>query len=128
MKRNVMKSAAATGLVSLSVLAGSMAFAATDGSAKDAAEMQTFLASNPAHAKMVSTVEAKTGGKVVSAEVFTKDGKLIEFSDAMANGNEQEVILNTADGSIMDVITQAENEENHDDSGENDNDDELSNN
>lgn len=102
MKRNKIALAATSGLVGLSVLAGSFAYASTGSDGTSAAELQQFLAANPEVAAAVGGVEAKTGGKVVGAE-FDDEAKgngVVEFEVRMADGSEQDVLYTLADGSM----------------------------
>jgi hypothetical protein len=97
MKRNKITLAAMSGLVGLSVLAGSLAYAGS------AAELQQFLSANPKVATAVADVEAKTGGKVVEAEFDdeTAGNGVVEFEIKMQDGSEQEVKYMLADGSMI---------------------------
>lgn len=102
MKRNKIALAAASGLVGLSVLAGSLAYASTGSDAKSAEELQQFLTANPQVAAVVADVETKTGGKVTEAE-FDDEAQgngIVEFEVMMADGSEQEVLYTLADGSM----------------------------
>jgi len=102
MKRNKIALAATSGLVGLSVLAGSMAYAAGNSDAKSAEELQQFLGANPEVASVVADVETKTGGKVVEAEFDdeTAGNGVVEFEVMMADGSEQDVLYTLADGSM----------------------------
>ena len=124
MKRNKIALAATSGLVGLSVLAGSMAFAATDSDAKSAAELQQFLKANPNVAAAVAGVETKTGGKIVGAEFDdeTKGNATVEFEVVMADGSEQEVLFTLADGAMK---VQADEDGADDGDMDGDNDDEA---
>lgn len=118
MKRNKIALAAASGLVGLSVLAGSLAYAANGSSAKDAEELQQFLTANPEVAAVVADVETKTGGKVVEAEFDddTQGNGVVEFEIVKADGSEQEVYYTLADGSMaIDVDDEDEGENEADD-------------
>jgi len=121
MKRNKIALAATSGLVGLSVLAGSMAFAATDMATKSAEELQVFLTANPNVAAVVADVETKTGGKVVEAEFDdeTQGNGIVEFEVMMADGTEQEMLYTLADGSM--TVEADEDDDNED--GENGADD-----
>lgn len=129
MKRNKIALAASSGLVGLSVLAGSFAFAATGKDAKDAEELQQFLSANPEVAAVVTDVEAKTGGKVVEAEFDdeTQGNGVVEFEIMMGDGSEQEVLYTLADGSMtMDVDDDEDGDDDEsetDEDGENEADD-----
>lgn len=118
MKRNKIALAATSGLVGLSVFAGSMAYAAGNSDAKSAEELQQFLTANPEAAAAVSGVETKTGGKVTGAEFDdqTTGNGVVEFEVMMADGSEQDVLYTLADGSMT---VDADDE-----GGENDADDE----
>ena len=102
MKRNKIALAATSGLVGLSVLAGSVAYAAGNSDAKSAEELQQFLGANPEVASVVADVETKTGGKVVEAEFDdeTAGNSVVEFEVMMADGSEQDVLYTLADGSM----------------------------
>ena len=109
-----------SGLVGLSVLAGSMAYAATGSDAKDAAELQQFLNANPKVAAVVADVETKTGGKVVEAEFDdeTQGNGIVEFDIKMADGSGQDVHYTLADGSMtVDVDEDGDMDGGHDDEG-----------
>ena len=128
MKRNKIALAATSGLVGLSVLAGSMAYASTDSTAKDAEELAQFLSANPNVAAVVAGVETKTGGKVVGAEFDEKaSGKgIVEFEVMMADGTEQDMLYTLADGSMTVEADEddhdGDNDDNDDNDGDNDND------
>lgn len=102
MKRNKIALAATSGLVGLSVLAGSVAYAAGNSDAKSAEELQQFLGANPEVASVMADVETKTGGKVVEAEFDdeTAGNSVVEFEVMMADGSEQDVLYTLADGSM----------------------------
>lgn len=119
MKRNKIALAATSGLVGLSMLAGSLAYASTGSDAKSAEELQQFLTANPEVAAVVADVETKTGGKVTEAEFDdeTQGNGIVEFEVMMADGSEQEVLYTLADGSMtVDV------DEDGDDDGDTDGD------
>lgn len=103
MKRSKIALAATSGLVGLSVLAGSMTFAQGTAGRTDAAELQQFLAANPAVAAVVAQVEAQTGGTVVEAEFDDdhSDNSVVEFEVMMANGSEHDVRYTLASGEIV---------------------------
>lgn len=120
MKRNKIALTATSGLVGLSVFAGSMAFAASDSTAKSAEELQQFLTANPEVAAVVAGVETNTGGKVVGAEFddeATGNG-IVEFEVMMADGTEQDMLYTLADGSMT-----VEADEDGDDGDDGDDDD-----
>lgn len=129
MKRTKIALAATSGLVGLSVLAGSMAYAATDSSAKSAEELQKFLAANPKVAAVVAGVETKTGGKVVGAEFDEKatGNGIVEFEVMMADGTEQDMLYTLADGSMTVEANEdggnGDNDDNNDNDGDHDNGD-----
>lgn len=119
MKRNKIALAATSGLVGLSVLVGSLAYASTGSDAKSAEELQQFLTANPEVAAVVADVETKTGGKVTEAE-FDDEAQgngIVEFEVMMADGSEQEVLYTLADGSMT-----VEVDEDGDDDGDMDGD------
>lgn len=125
MKRTKIALAATSGLVGLSVLAGSMAYAATDSSAKSAEELQKFLTANPKVAAVVAGVETKTGGKVVGAEFDEKatGNGIVEFEVMMADGTEQDMLYTLADGSMtVEADEDGGNGGNDDNNDNNDND------
>ena len=129
MKRNKIALAATSGLVGLSVLAGSMAYASSDSTAKDAEELAQFLSANPDVAAVVADVETKAGGKVVEAEFDdeTQGNGIVEFEVLMADGTEQQMLYTLADGSMtvdVDVDEDGDNDGDHDkEDGENGADD-----
>ena len=128
MKRNKIALAATSGLVGLSVFAGSLAYASTGSDAKDAEELQQFLSANPEVAAVVKDVETKTGGKVVEAEFGdeTEAKGIVEFEIMMADGSEQEVLYTLADGSMtvdVDDDDDGDHDGEADDDGENEADD-----
>ncbi len=104
MKRTTIKNTAAAGLVALGALGGSMAYAATDANspASDAAELQQFVAANPAAAKLIADIEAKTGGKVtgMSHEDMKGAKGMFDVEVTKADGTQAEYIVNPADGSM----------------------------
>lgn len=113
MNRKTIIGAATAGLVSLSALTGSAAFAATNGNSSDAAELQQFLASNPAYAKVITGVEAKTGGKVTGLAHEgdnTTNAKTLEVEVTMADGTRQDYAVNPADGSMNAVASNNDKE------------------
>ena len=97
MKRNKLVLAATSGLVGLSVLAGSMAYAASQSDGKSAEELQQFLTANPKVAAVV------------------------------ADGSEQEVLYTLADNSMTvnaeDQNDDVDNDAETDDDGENETND-----
>lgn len=102
MTRNKIALAATSGLVGLSVFAGSMAFAATDTTTVSAQALQQFLTANPEVSAAVAGVETQTGGKVVGAEFDEKaaGNGIVEFEVMMADGTEQDMLYTLADGSM----------------------------
>jgi|TARA_R100001143_G_scaffold20371_3_gene21884 hypothetical protein len=129
MKRNKLVLAATSGLVGLSVLAGSMAYAASQSDGKSAEELQQFLTANPKVAAVVADVETKTGGKVMEAE-FDDEAQgngVVEFEVVMADGSEQEVLYTLADNSMTvnaeDQNDDGDNDAETDDDGENETND-----
>ena len=124
MKRNKIALAATSGLVGISVLAGSLAYASTDSTAKDAEELAQFLSANPNVAAVVADVETKTGGKVVGAEFDdeTQGNGIVEFEVMMADGNEQDMLYTMADGS-MTVEADEDDHDGDNDDNDGDNDD-----
>ena len=127
MKRNKLALAATSGLVGLSVFAGSMAYAAENSDAKSAEELQQFLTANPEVAAVVADVETKTGGKVMEAEFDdeTQGNGVVEFEVVLPDSSKQEVHYTLADGSMtVDVQDQDDDGDNEaDEDGENEADD-----
>lgn len=126
MKRNKITLAAMSGLVGLSVLAGSLAYAGSGSESGSAAELQQFLSANPKVATVVADVEAKTGGKVVEAEFDdeTAGNGVVEFEIKMQDGSEQEVKYNLADSS-MTVTTDEDGDKHESDHEDNDGENEA---
>ena len=102
MKRTTIAYAASSGLLGLSILAGSVAYAQSLEGGADAAELQAFLEANPAVVEAVTAVETETGGTVVEAEFDdeTPGNSVVEFEIEMADGSEREVLYHLADGSM----------------------------
>lgn len=103
MKRTAFIATATSALVAMSVVAGSAAWADSHESKSDEAELAQFLSANPAIVPHIEALEAQTGGKVTEAEFDDDmgDGTThVELELRMADGKEQEYILNTTDGSI----------------------------
>ncbi|WP_336096683.1 PepSY domain-containing protein [Roseovarius sp. CH_XMU1461] len=102
MKRTTIAYAASSGLLGLSILAGSLAYAQNLEGGADAAELQAFLEANPDVVEAVTAVEIETGGTVVEAEFDdeTPGNSVVEFEIEMADGSEQEVLYHLADGSM----------------------------
>ena len=130
MKRNKIALAATSGLVGLSMLAGSLAYASTGSDAKSAEELQQFLTAHPEVSTALTGVETKTGGKVVGAEFDDESASkgIVEFEVMMADGTEQEVLYTLADGSMAvqadedggdDGDMDGDNGDNDDEAGEN---------
>lgn len=120
MKRSTIAYAASSGLLGLSILAGSVAYAQSLEGGGDAAELQAFLEANPAVVEAVTAVETETGGTVVEAEFDdeTPGNSVVEFEIEMADGSEQEVLYNLADGSMtVDVEDGDEGDDEEDDDG-----------
>ena len=126
MKRNTLFGTAMTGLVALSIGAGSMAMADSKTTENDAAELQQFTTANPQFVQVISDLEASTGGKVTGAgfEDEGADAKtLVEFEVTMADGTSTDMILNTTDGTMVaDTSTDAgvNNQDGDDDDGDGD--------
>jgi hypothetical protein len=125
MKHNKLAIAATSGIVGLSLAAGTMAFAAGTSDAKSAEELKLFLDANPQVAAVVAHVETKTGGKVMEAEFDddTAGNGVVEFEVVMTDGSEQEVLYTLADGSMQVDID--DDDDDDDDDNDNDNDDEA---
>ncbi|WP_370212831.1 PepSY domain-containing protein [Roseovarius sp.] len=121
MKRTTIAYAASSGLLGLSILAGSVAYAQSLEGGADAAELQAFLEANPAVVEAVTAVETETGGTVVEAEFDdeTPGNSIVEFEIEMADGSEQEVLYNLADGSMT---VDVEDDDEEDDDEEDDED------
>lgn len=125
MKRNKIALAATSGLVGLSILAGSVAIAQSNGGMSEEAELQKFLSANPAVAAVVADVESQTGGTVIEAEFDdeTPDNGVVEFEVEMADGTEQDVLFTLADGSMT---VEADDEDDDDEAeGETETDDDA---
>lgn len=123
MKRNKITLAAASGLVGLSVLAGSMALASGNSDENQAQELQQFLMANPEIATVVADVEARNGGKVTGAEFDDEapGNGIVEFEILTADGSEQDVQVTLADGSmIVGALDQDDHEDDGDDEGDDD--------
>ena len=126
MKHNKFALAATSGLVGLSVLAGSVAYAAGNSNAKSADELQQFLGANPKVASVVVDVESKTGGKVTGAEFDDEKvgNGVVEFEVLMADGSEQDVLFTLADGSmVVNPDDENGNDDGDDDGNDRDDDD-----
>lgn len=120
MKRSTIAYAASSGLLGLSILAGSVAYAQSLEGGADAAELQAFLEANPAVVEAVTAVETETGGTVVEAEFDdeTPGNSVVEFEIEMADESEREVLYNLADGSMtVDVEDGDEGDDEEDDDG-----------
>lgn len=120
MKRTTIAYAASSGLLGLSNLAGSLAYAQNLEGGADAAELQAFLEANPAVVGAVTAVEIETGGTVVEAEFDdeTSDNSVVEFEIEMADGSEREVLYHLADRSMtVDVEDGDEGDDEEDDEG-----------
>jgi hypothetical protein len=122
MKRNKLVLAATSGLVGLSALVGSMAYAAGQSDAKSAEELQQFLTANPEVAAVVGDVETKTGGKVMEAEFDdeTQGNGVVEFEVVMADGSEQDILYTLADNSM--TVNAEDQDDDGDDDAETDDD------
>lgn len=122
MKRSKITLVATSGLVGLSILAGSMAYAAGNSDTKPAEELQQFLTANPEVAAVVADVETKTGGKVMDAEFDdeTQGNGVVEFEIVTADGTELDVLYALADGSMT---VDDEDEDDDGDDSENEADD-----
>ena len=105
MKRSTIAYAASSGLLGLSILAGSVAYAQSLEGGADAAELQAFLEANPA------VVEAEFDDE-------TPGNSVVEFEIEMADESEREVLYNLADGSMtVDVEDGDEGDDEEDDDG-----------
>ena len=121
MKRSTIAYAASSGLLGLSILAGSLAYAQSLEGGGDAAELLAFLEANPAVVEAVTAVETETGGTVLEAEFEdeTPGNSVVEFEIEMADGSEQEVLYHLADGSMtVDVEDGDEDDDEEDDEDE----------
>jgi len=132
MKRTTITRTAAAGIIALSALGGSMAYAAAEANspASDAAELQQFVAANPSVAKLIADVETKTGGKVtgISHEDMKGAKGMFGVEVTKADGTRSEYIVNPADGSMKVAANDdhngenengTENDEGGDENGEN---------
>ena len=117
MKRNKIALAATSGLLGLSIIAGSLAYASSGSDAKDAEELAQFLSANPEVAAVVADVETQTGGTVVEAEFDddTQGNGIVEFEIMMADGSEQEVLFTVADGSMTVEVDDDDDDDDDDD-------------
>jgi len=113
-------------LLALSLIAGTSAFAETQGTEKPMAEAQAFLASPTSLTQAIATAEAAAGGKVSGIEYQSGENgapDLIMADVVLADGSEKTVAINPADGKVMNV-TLAENDQQGDEQdGENGGDD-----
>ena len=102
MKRNKIALATTSGILGLSVLAGSMAFANSNSNGDSAAELQRFLTANPSLSAAVTSVQTQTGGQVVGAEFDDEaaNNAVVEFDVKLADGSEQHVLYTVADGTM----------------------------
>ena len=109
-------------LMALSLIAGTSAFAETQGKEDPMAEAQAFLASPTSLSQAITAAEAAAGGKVSSIEYQSGENgapDLIMADVVLADGSEKTVAINPADGKVMNV-TLAENDQQGDEQdGEN---------
>ena len=100
-------------LLALSLIAGTSAFAETQGVEDPMAEAQAFLASPTNLSQAIATAEAAAAGKVSSIEYQSGENgapDLIMADVVLADGTEKTVAINPADGKVMN-ITLAENDQ-----------------
>ncbi|WP_054007514.1 hypothetical protein [Cypionkella psychrotolerans] len=109
-------------LLALSLIAGTSAFAETEGNGNPMAEAQAFLASPTSLSQAIATAEAAVGGKVSGIEYQSGENgapDLIMADVVLVDGSEKTVAINPADGKVMNV-TLAENDQRGDEQdGEN---------
>jgi uncharacterized membrane protein YkoI len=100
-------------LLALSLISGASAFAETRGTEDPMAEAQAFLASPTSLSQAIAAAEAAVGGKVSSIEYQGGENgapDLIMADVVLADGTENTVAINPADGKVMN-ITLAENDQ-----------------
>lgn len=119
-------------LMALSLIAGTSAFAETQGKEDPMAEAQAFLASPTSLSQAITAAEAAAGGKVSSIEYQSGENgapDLIMADVVLADGSEKTVAINPTDGKVMNV-TLAENDQQGDeqDGGDGEQDGENANN
>jgi len=109
-------------LLALSLIAGTSAFAETQGTENPMAEAQALLASPTSLTQAIATAEAAAGGKVSGIEYQSGENgapDLIMADVVLADGSEKTVAINPVDGKVMN-ITLAENDQQGDEQdGEN---------
>lgn len=109
-------------VAALSLFGGTVAMAENHVAEDSMAEAQAFLASPTTLAQAIAAAEAATGGKVSSIEYQTGESgapDLIMADVIMADGTEQTVALNPADGKIMNVTVASEQMNDDQDGGDN---------
>ena len=109
-------------LLALSLMAGTSAFAATQGTEDPMAEAQAFLASPTSLTQAIAAAEAAAGGKVSGIEYQTGENgapDLIMADVVMADGTEKTVAINPADGKVMNVAMAEDDQEGDGEDGEN---------
>ena len=109
-------------LLALSLMAGTSAFAATQGTEDPMAEAQAFLASPTSLTQAIAAAEAAAGGKVSGIEYQTGENgapDLIMADVVMADGTEKTVAINPADGKVMNVAMAENDQEGDGEDGEN---------
>ena len=109
-------------VAALSLFGGTVAMAENHVAEDPMAEAQAFLASPTSMAQAIAAAEAATGGKVSSIEYQTGESgapDLIMADVIMADGTEQTVALNPADGKVMNVTVASEQMNDDQDGGDN---------
>ncbi|OZA10714.1 MAG: hypothetical protein B7Y02_10085 [Rhodobacterales bacterium 17-64-5] len=106
-------------LMALSLMSGNSAFAETKGTEDPIEEAQAFLTSPTSMSQAIAAAEAAAGGKVSGIEFQSgEDGApdLIMADVVLADGTEKTVAINPADGKVMKVSLDENDQEDEDDS------------
>jgi len=100
MKRNKIALAMTSGIVGLSALSATMAFAGSGQN--NTATLEQFLNANPAVAAVVPNVQRSVGGPITSAEFDDEAGgnSVVEFKSTLADGTVQAVFYSMSTGEI----------------------------
>jgi len=107
MKRSKLIATAATALVSMALVGGSIAIAGSNGGPQDAnsdrAEVNRFLSSPTSLTNAIKTAEGETGGRAVVAE-FNGEDKISVFEITTLNGDAvTSVEIDTVTGKVVDT-------------------------
>jgi len=113
-------------LVALSLIAGTSAFAETQGTETlgtedPLAEAQAFLASPTSLGQAIATAEQAAGGKVAGIEYQAGENggpDLIMADVVMADGTEKTVAINPVDGKVMNITLAANDQQGAEQDGE----------